>query len=102
MEIIKKYLLDHGFSIVGTDCENGVNLEFRYSKFIEGFAVYNVFIFSHTNWFFSMEIEKISQSSFVVGFTRHTCFKGTISSESPIEVLEIILNSTHIKAILEM
>lgn len=42
METIKNYLLDCGFLINGNDCVSGINLEFTYSKLIDGFALYNV------------------------------------------------------------
>ncbi len=49
-----------------------------------------------------MEIEKKSLSSSVVGFEKYTCFKGIISSDNTIEILEVILKATGINAILDM
>lgn len=101
METLKNYLLDCGFQINSNNCDSGINLEFTYTKLIDGFASYNVSIISHTNWFFTMEIEKLSLSNSVVGYPRYTCFKGIISSKNTIHILKTILTATGIKGILE-
>jgi len=102
MKIIKNYLLEQGFIVTNDSSENGVNLEFTYTKPIDDFAIFFVSVVSHTNWFFTMEIEKKSLSNGVVGFERYTCFKGIISSENSIEILEVIFKATGINTILMM
>lgn len=102
MTVIHDYLIDNGFQIVEDQNCSAKDIKFLYTYKIEGFANYKVEVTSHTNWFFSMEIEKLSQSNSVVGFTRYTCFKGIISSENSIEILEVIFKATGINTILKM
>lgn len=102
MTVIHDYLIDNGFQIVEDQKSSAKEIKFLFTYKIEGFANYTVLVTSYTNWFFSMEIEKLSQSNSVVGFSRYTCFKGIISSENSIEILEVIFKATGINTILKM
>lgn len=100
MDIVYSYLLKKGFKIQDNENTNSI-LYFSYSFTIDRFAKYNISITSYTNWVFRMETEKKSLSNSVVGFCNHTCFFGVISSENPIEILEVLFNATGINTILE-